>query len=304
MKRANNNAGRFYPRMKKELISSIEQCFLDEDFGPGRLLELGGSIESRKTMGGICPHAGYIYSGAAAAFTYSKIFSENVPDTFIVIGNTHTGYRNIATMNEGVWETPLGDLTIKSSIAEEIIGSNKDIINDEGAFSGYIHGREHNIEVQMPFIKYGAMKAGKDISIVPIKVGQYKGTVIESVGKTIAEVIKNNEDLDVVVIASSDMFHESPKNPRNTKEEIESYKKRGEPVRDAIKTMNWNKTLNKAIEIGSICGPQTISTAMVASKYLGATHSEILTYYTSYEKVVKEGPTDYCVAYLSAVFKK
>jgi AmmeMemoRadiSam system protein B len=63
-------------------------------------------------------------------------------------------------------------------------------------------------------------------------------------------------------------------------------------------------TLETAIKIGSICGPQTITTAMIACKKLGAIKGEILKYYTSYEKTVREGPTDYCVAYLSAVFVK
>lgn len=301
MKRRNVVAGSFYPRFKNEIVNVIEECFNDKEFGPGQSLEIGNSGNARKTLGGICPHAGYIYSGAAAAHTYNAIFKETPPDTFIILGNTHTGYPNISLMSEGEWETPLGDLKIDSSIANSLLSSSDLIINDESAFFGNPHGREHNIEVQLPFIKYGAIKSDKEIKIIPIKIGKYDLEVLKNLGEVIGKVIEGSKK-DVVIIASSDMFHESPQNRKNTKKEIEGYKKRGEPVRNSIKSLNSAMTLEIALKIGSICGPQTITTAMIACKKLGATKGEVLKYYTSYEKTVGEGPTDYCVAYLSAIF--
>ncbi|MHA1727401.1 MAG: AmmeMemoRadiSam system protein B [Promethearchaeota archaeon] len=305
MNRKATNAGRFYPRFKEELTDLIANCFKDTEFGPGRSLETCISKDERNTFGGICPHAGLVYSGPAAANTINAICEDGVPDTFIILGNTHTGYPNVSIMIDGAWETPIGNIEIDASISEELMSESDILINDESAFSGFPHGREHNIEVQLPFIKYVSNIADKETRFVPIKIGTYDPKTIEKIGESISNVIRKFQGgKDIALIASSDMFHEEPKNRMNPMDEILGFKKRGQSVRDSIKSLNWKETLKNALNIGSICGPQTISTAMIACKTLGATKGDILKYYTSYEKMGGEGPNDYCVAYLSAVFRR
>ncbi|TFF87925.1 MAG: AmmeMemoRadiSam system protein B, partial [Promethearchaeota archaeon] len=114
------HAGSFYPRYKPDLLRAIEGSFLNERFGPG---ELPKSLdkEGRTIIGGISPHAGYTYSGPAAAYTYLNLFKERIPDTIIILGTDHVGYGSIALMKEGKWETPLGDLEIDSKLANDIL---------------------------------------------------------------------------------------------------------------------------------------------------------------------------------------
>ena len=75
------------------------------------------------------PHAGYEYSGCAAANTIQALCEEGLPDTVIIFGTTHTGYSDIATMNEGFWETPLGKIEIDQEITTPLINSQA-VIDD------------------------------------------------------------------------------------------------------------------------------------------------------------------------------
>ena len=52
--------------------------FTDEEFGPGAELTIGSKDLSlpRKVIGGVDPHAGYEYSGCAAANTIQALCEE------------------------------------------------------------------------------------------------------------------------------------------------------------------------------------------------------------------------------------
>ena len=299
MKRKAVNAGRFYPRFKEELTSLIDKCFLDSEFGPGKEFIVGNKIEKRMILGGICPHAGYTYSGAAAAFTYQKLFSEGIPKTIIILGTQHTGYQDISVMKTGEWETPLGNLKINTELAQEILNDGS-FINDDSAFLGFPHGREHNIEVQLPFIKYCATKAKSDIKIVPIKIGTTKFKKIQDIGETLGRILK---DKDVAIVASSDMTHKSPENVLKPAKDLKKMKIADDKVINCIEKFNWMDALQNALST-TVCGPQTIATLMIACKEMGAIKTEILKYYNSYEKMGGSGPCDYSVGYLSAIFSK
>ncbi len=296
-------AGGFYPRFKDELKSSIDNCFLDKNFGPGKALEIGTSTE-RTIFGGISPHAGYTYSGPATAITIHNLCSEGAPDTVIILGTQHTGYYNVGIMESGMWETPFGKIQIDDDLAKSILNESSIITQDESAFLGFPHGREHNIEVQLPFIQYISMKAKKEIKFIPIKIGAMDFEKIKEIGEKIGRSVKKQSDTkDIVIIASSDMTHKSPKNFSKPKKDLEDMLKADELVMNSIKTYNESETLKNAKKT-SVCGPQTISTAMCACREIGASKAEILKYYNSYEKMGGKGPCEYSVGYLSAIFRK
>lgn len=291
-------AGRFYPSRKSDLRSIIEESFMNDKFGPGKRLEVKN--QERTTLGGVSPHAGYVYSGCASAFTYLSIFEEKIPDTVIVLGTDHVGYGSIALMEDGKWETPLGDLTIDTSVAEEILKNSSAIKADDSAFIGYPFGQEHNIEVQLPFIKYCAQ--GNDVKIVPIKISIKDINKLQNLSNGIASAIKEVEK-DVVIIASSDMTHKQPKNVRTPKQDLEDMRRKDEAVIDAFVELDPQKTMDAALKT-TVCGPQTITTLLMACKKLGANAAEKLKYYMSYEKMGGEGPCDYSVGYFSGIVKK
>ena len=137
-------AGMFYPKTQQELRSTIRDCFL-HSFGPGKLPPFP---DGKNTIGVICPHAGYMYSGPIAAYSYYAISSLK-PDLVIIIGPNHWGIGcNIAAMKDAVWRTPLGDVEVDTDAALEI---NKVSKNVELDF--FSHTRDHSLEVQIPMLQ-------------------------------------------------------------------------------------------------------------------------------------------------------
>lgn len=292
-------AGSFYPRFKPDLIKAIETSFLDKEFGPGTLFE-SSNEESRSIFGGISPHAGYTYSASCAAHTYLNIFREKTPDVVIILGTDHIGLSKSVLLNNGEWETPLGNLEIDSEIANMILNQTKSIFADDSAFIGFPYGREHNIEVQLPFIKY--CSKNKPVKIVPIKLKVKNYDVLEEISKDLSQVIQSSTK-DIVIIASSDMTHKQPKNVMNPQNDIMEMKNSDMAVIEAFKEFNPLKAFKMARET-TVCGPQTITTLMLTCQKLNASKCESLKYYTSYEKGGGSGPCEYSVGYFSGIIRK
>ncbi|KKN09008.1 hypothetical protein LCGC14_1050900, partial [marine sediment metagenome] len=231
-------AGTFYPRYKPDLLNTLEESFTNKEFGPG---EAPKSLnqEQRTIIGGVSPHAGYIYSGCCAAFTYLNLFKERIPDTVIILGTDHIGYGKVALMKDGEWETPLGNLFIDDNLSNKILENSNTIIEDESAFIGFPYGREHNIEVQLPFIKSCAQD--KDVKILPIKVAVKEFNLLDKISTDIASII-NSYSKDVVIIASSDMTHKEISNV----EGLNKFKERDQKVIDSFIEFNPEKTLKTA----------------------------------------------------------
>ncbi len=286
-------AGSFYPRYKPDLLNILEDSFTNKEFGPG---EAPKSLnqEQRSIIGGVSPHAGYTYSGCCAAFTYLNLFKERIPDTVILLGTDHIGYGKVGLMKEGEWETPLGNLSIDDNLSNKILEISNTIIEDESAFIGHPYGREHNIEVQLPFIKYCAQD--KDVRILPIKVAVKEFNLLDKISTEIASIIKSYSK-DVVIVASSDMTHKEISNI----EELNKFKERDQKVIDAFIEFNPEKTLKTASST-TVCGSQTITTLMLICKKLNTSKGKLLKYYTSSEKTGNY--SGYCVGYFSGIIVK
>ena len=97
----------------------------------------------------IVPHAGYVYSGATAAYSFASAanFSRS-GITAIVIGPNHTGMGMPISISFEGWKTPLGEVECDLELAEAIVKSGKIARRDELA-----HLQEHSCEVQLPFLQ-------------------------------------------------------------------------------------------------------------------------------------------------------
>jgi AmmeMemoRadiSam system protein B len=292
-------AGSFYPRFKPDLLKILNESFENDEFGPGKKCE-SQNKQKRTIFGGVSPHAGYTYSGCAAAHTYLNLFKEKIPDTVIVLGTDHQGYSGIGLMKEGTWETPLGNIKIDKELAKNILEKSEKIKEDDSAFMGFPFGREHNIEVQLPFIKYCA--GDKDTEFIPIKFGVRDYDELENISKHIASAI-SEIDKDIVIVASSDMTHKQPKNIREPTADLKDMKKKDQAVIDAFIELDPKNTFNAASNT-TVCGSQTITTLMLTCIKMGCNKAEKLQYYTSYEKGGGTGPCEYSVGYFSGILQK
>jgi AmmeMemoRadiSam system protein B len=286
-------AGSFYPRYKPDLLNILKKSFTNSEFGPGEEPKTLNQ-KQRSIIGGVSPHAGYVYSGCAAAFTFLHLFKEKIPDSVIVLGTDHIGYGKVGLMDEGEWETPLGNISIDEELSKRILDNSEIIVKDESAFMGFPFGREHNIEVQLPFIKYCTQE--KNIKFIPIKISIKDYNVISRLSSDIAKAIESY-DKDVVIVASSDMTHKEIFDSK----QLEEFKGRDQLVIDAFVEFNPKKTLEAASKT-TVCGPQTITSLMMICKNLNASKGKLLKYYTSSERT--GNISGYCVGYFSGVLMK
>ncbi len=269
-------AGSFYEGEHDLLMRRIEACFTGPE-GPGRLPE-GDPGSARQIKALICPHAGYVYSGSAAAHSYLRLFEDGSPERIVILGPNHTGLGAPVAVSTDDWETPLGILSNDRALANMIITSNRYAVADSVA-----HGGEHSIEVQLPFIQY---IFGNAIPIVPIALMTRDWTILESLGKTLAQL---SEDMDILVIASSDFTHfESANTARMKDYQALEYLENLDP-KGFLDFVTGHRL--------SICGASPITAAMVFANEIGAVQFTLLKYTNS---GVVTGSDDNVVAYVAA----
>ena len=268
--RESTAAGSFYPGNPDELYSQINK-FLDN----------AGSSDIENIKAIVCPHAGYIYSGQVAAYSYRQITGKKF-DSIFIVAPSHSEYFDFISIYSGnAYGTPLGLVHVDNKRSKILADSSSRI-----ELSVHGHKGEHSIEVQMTFLKV----LFEDIKIVPIVIGNQSSQNIKELGKSIGDLFKNE---NILIVASTDLSHYHPYDiavtlDRKVKELINDF--------DPEKLMSGFLTSS-----AEMCGGGPVISAMIASKILGADTSKILNYSNSGDV---SGDRSAVVGYLSAVFYK
>jgi len=274
-------AGSFYEGNAESLKAQIKNCFLQE-LGPETSPKVNEN-GPREILGLVCPHAGYMFSGAVAANAYYELASDGKPDTVVILGPNHTGYGSaLSLMNDGFWRTPLGDVEIDAETANRIVEETRIVDVDELA-----HRFEHSIEVQLPFLQY---LYDSKFKFVPICFQMQDLSSAVEVGKALVKVLASK---NAVVIASSDMTHYEPQANAAAKD-LAALK--------AVEAMN-EKLFYSIIEARNVtaCGYGPIAAVITAAKGLGAKEAKLLCYKSSGDIT---GDYSSVVAYAAVSFKK
>lgn len=219
-------------------------------------------LEQKDAICVISPHAGFMYSGKVAGAVFSSV---RVPDKVILLGPSHHSIMSrFAIMKEGAWETPLGSISIDSDLAARIM-SHSDLIKDDIP----AHREEHSIEVQIPFIQV----LNSDTSFVPISCSYF--TSLEELiilGQSVAQAI-NEMDENILIVASTDMSHQVPKDIAKVKDFM--------AIEKILEIDPHGLYAVVQSEQISMCGFQATTAALVAAKELGAVKAELIEYRTS-----------------------
>ena len=274
-------AGSFYAGDAEALKTQVQRCFLHE-LGPKELPKVSKG-RLKEVVGLVCPHAGYMYSGAVAANAYYELAKDGKPDTVVILGPNHTGYGSaLALMNDGVWRTPLGDVEVDGATADEIVQETRLVDVDDVA-----HRFEHSIEVQLPFLQY---LYGSEFKFVPICFQMQDLASAVEVGNALVEVLANK---NAVVIASSDMTHYEPQANASAKD-LAALK--------AVEAMDARQFYS-VIEARNVtaCGYGPIATVITYAKGLGAKEAKLLSYKSSGDIT---GDYSSVVGYAAITFKK
>jgi AmmeMemoRadiSam system protein B len=271
----------FYAGTAESLKRQIEECF-KHNIGPGKIPK-AAEKGSRSTVGLVCPHAGYMYSGPVAAHSYYNLALDGKPDVVVIFGPNHTGQGSaLSIMNEGVWRTPLGDVQIDTETANLIMRESKVIDLDDSA-----HMSEHSIEVQLPFLQY---LYGPAFRFVPISFLMQDLESSREVGQATAKALTGK---NAAIIASSDMTHYEPQKSAEKKDKL---------ALEAVEKMDEKQFYSIVESYGiSICGYGLIAALITAAKILGAKNARLLCYATSGNVT---GDFSAVVGYASVAFSK
>lgn len=268
-------AGTFYRGDPRALRAEVEGCF-SHALGPGAVGAPTAVTPSDRpgpdTLRALlCPHAGYQYSGPAAAWGYAELAREGRPEVVVLVGPNHTGMgQAIAVSPASAWNTPLGDLRVDAGVRDRILADFSGAHADDAA-----HRFEHSLEVQLPFLQY---LFGDAVAVVPITLRAVSAAAaasantlrLERLGETIAEALRGRRGL---VIASSDMTHFEPHDAAARKDHAVLQQVLALDAPAMLQTVDAHQV--------SMCGVLPVATVISAARALGARESRLLTYYTS-----------------------
>ena len=283
--RESSFAGSFYEAAPKHLEAQIRECFLSK-FGPGKL---PGKQTGKEIKAVICPHAGYMYSGACAAHAYKALAEAKIPDLYILIGPNHQSGQS--SVSSETIQTPLGIIRADQNFARDL-AAKKNLKLDDG-----VHAREHSVEVQLPFLQFVLKEKMDKVKIVPIIISH--DADLHQVAIDIKETLLD-QDKKAVFIVSSDFTHYGygygyVPFSENIKENLE---KLDMGAVELIKKQDYNGFLNYVEETkATICGALPIALLLRTIKAKNVT---LLKYYTSGEVV---GDTKNSVSYVSMLFE-
>ncbi|MGD2248556.1 MAG: AmmeMemoRadiSam system protein B [Candidatus Methanofastidiosia archaeon] len=247
-------AGRFYPGSSDELKTVVEQYLNQAPY-----------LNLPPVQGLVCPHAGYMYSGPVAAYSYKQL--DNVYDTIILLGPSHYVPVPGASIPECThYQTPLGLVKV-SPLAKTL--------KKESLFTTVpaAHIQEHCLEVQLPFLQMVLT----DFEIVPIIIG-------DADPQELALLLSPYIDDSTLVIASSDLSHYHSYEKACTLDKI---------CTDAVPELDFEK-----IELCEACGIKALQTLMYIAENKDW-QGELLDYRNSGDTSQRK---DQVVGYMAAAF--
>jgi AmmeMemoRadiSam system protein B len=260
-------AGLFYPAREAQLKDEVNT-----------LLNLTGETRSiDRLFGIIAPHAGYIYSGRTASYSYNLLRGRKI-ETVIIISPSHSEYFKGSCIYQGDgYITPLGTVEIDKELGEKIISSCSTVFL---GING--HQKEHAVEVHLPFLQVLI----SPLKIVPIVMGDQEKIYVEDLAQGIASAMGENS----IILVSSDLSHFY---------NVDQADKLDSLVQKYVSELD-HEHLMQSLAAGKCeaCGGGPIAVLMKAAELKGVRKSEILHRSNSGDI---SGDFNEVVGYLSAV---
>ncbi|MFN2395626.1 MAG: AmmeMemoRadiSam system protein B [Bacteroidales bacterium] len=181
-------SGKFYPEHKEELSDYLKKL-------AGKIPSSVDKYSEKFLLGGIVPHAGYIYSaGHAAPFFHLLSKRDPAPETVVILCPNHYGYGPPLALDAAKnWSTPLGTTNVDQEFYP--------FLDIEVAPEA--HQLEHSAEVMLPLLQYFMEKP---FSILPISMRDQTPQTAQWLAR---KLIRANDKLkkNFAIIASSDFSH-------------------------------------------------------------------------------------------------
>ncbi len=266
-------AGQFYPGDPVTLTKQLSDFFKNakKEPVPGKIVAL------------ISPHAGYMYSGQVAAYSF-KLLEGLSFETVVVISPSHVAYFPGASVyNGGSYETPLGQIPVDTTLAGQIADASKKVfLSDKGHSFAGMRG-EHALEVELPFLQ---LVLGR-FKLVAIVVADQDWVTCEALGEALSKALKGKNAL---IVASTDLSHFHPYDEAVRLDNI---------VMDHVNSFDPEELHSDlASKVCEACGGGPVLATMLAAKGLGADKAKVLKYANSGDVT---GDKSGVVGYMAAV---
>jgi hypothetical protein len=115
----------------------------------------------------------------------------------VLVGPSHfVGFEGVSIWPRGSWQTPFGPVQVDETLAQAVAAASPEIVENREA-----HGREHSLEMQLPFIA----RLLPGVPIVPMVMGFQSRETAFGLGGAIAAAVRDRDD--ALLVASSDLSH-------------------------------------------------------------------------------------------------
>jgi AmmeMemoRadiSam system protein B/AmmeMemoRadiSam system protein A len=280
-------AGSFYPAEPRRLAQMMDAL----------LAEAGTPKIDGAVVAAVAPHAGYIFSGPVAAFTYAALKGRKFARV-VVIAPSHFEKFGFSSLYDGdAYATPLGILPVDREFARKLAQMSPDIKLSDQGHAPTSAGGEHAVEVQLPWLQK-VLDGG--FHLVPIVMGNCRYQASRALGVALAKLIENQASGesksgsgagDTLVLASSDLSHyhtcaEADTMDHKTLRALESWD-------------YFSMARNFDARVWEACGGAPIVAAMVYAERMHANRAQVLEYENS---AAASGEREQVVGYSADVF--
>jgi AmmeMemoRadiSam system protein B len=227
-----------------------------------------GAIPRGRLDAVIAPHAGLMFSGPVGAYAYKAAAAHGPFDAVILAGPSHfVAFDGVALYPSGAFDSPLGPAPIDEALGQQLMAASPLIHALPAA-----HGREHSLEMQLPFIR----RLLPDASIVPLLMGYQTPDTITGLADALAKVAADRADKKILLVASTDLSHYFD---AATAEGLDMR------VRDRVAACDPEQLLKIFEEYPEgergrfvACGGGPMIAVMLAARARGARHGRVLKY--------------------------
>ena len=218
-------AGSWYPDDRAALVA-----------GAHFLMRLGAGAPTPGAMpvALVVPHAGWSYSGVAAATAF-RLLKPGLFDRVVVTAPSHYGsFRGYALDDASAYRTPMGDVALCDGALAALQGI------DAGVRAG-VGDREHSVEIELPFLQ---ATLGR-FCLVPVLVGETD----EALERSFAERLAKLADGRTLFVFSSDFSHYGPRF------DYQPFGALSPAVREKVRAMNERaEALLESVDAGGFRG--------------------------------------------------
>jgi AmmeMemoRadiSam system protein B/AmmeMemoRadiSam system protein A len=259
-------AGSWYPDGRARLLSTAH--FLMRTTA-------GAPTPGTKPFVLVVPHAGWNYSGLAAATAY-RLLRPGDFDRVVVLAPSHHGrFQGYALDDATAYRTPIGEIPICEGVMKTLASPTARVVPD-------VTGPEHAVEIELPFLQ----AALGSFCLVPVLAGDTD----PGLQATFAERLSQLDDGRTLFVFSSDFAHYGPRfgfspfgelSPQ-TREKVRSMDERAIEILSEGSAEGFRNYLRRTGN--TICGRHGLATMLeLIPRIAPASRATLLAHYASYD---------------------